>query len=86
MRVNARLDDDRAAKLQELQLKTQKGASDLLKLAIDCLYKEQVESARRKVQRILASEFIGCAQGPEDLAQEHGRYLINDLGGKHGIG
>lgn len=84
MRINARLDDERAAKLVELQSSTHRSASDILKLAIDCLHKEHKALCRKNIQRLLSSDFIGCAEGPQDLAESYKRYLADDLGDKHG--
>ena len=84
MRVNARLDEAFSAKLSQLQSLTGLSASDVLKQAIDCLHKEHMTSVRNKLDSLLSSEFIGCAEGPSDLASEYKQYLASDLAGKHG--
>ncbi len=86
LRINARLDDERTAKLLELQSSTRCSASDVLKLAIDCLHKEHRALCRKNIQNLLSSDFIGCADGPEDLAEAYKQYLSDDLGHKHGAG
>jgi len=84
VRVNARLDDERAEKLKQLQSLTGQSASDVLKRALDLMYARQVASARKKLDALLSSDFIGCADGPEDLANQYKDYLTRDLNAKHG--
>ena len=86
MRVNARLDDERAEKLRQLQSLTQLSTSEIVKRAIDLLHRQQAERSRDKLNALLSSDFVGCAEGPADLASQYKRYLIRDLEEKHGIG
>ena len=84
MRVNARLDDKRAEKLKQLQSLTGQSASDVLKRALDLMYARQVADASDKLDALLSSDFIGCANGPEDLADQYKDHLARDLNAKHG--
>ncbi len=86
MRINARLDDERAEKLSRLQASTRLGTSEIVKRAIDLLYRQQTERSRNKVDDLLSSDFIGCAEGPEDLASNYKHYLTQSLDDKHGSG
>ncbi len=86
MRVNARLDDERAEKLRQLQSLTRLSTSEIVKRAIDLLYRQQAGRSRDKLDALLSSNFVGCAEGSEDLASQYKRYLIRDLEEKHGIG
>ena len=86
MRVNARLDEARAAKLAELQALTEQSASDVLKQAIDCLHKERTADARKRLDGLLSSDFVGCVEGPPDLAEDYKRHLTDSLSDKHGAG
>ena len=86
MKISARLDDDRAEKLKQLQASTRLGIGEIVKRAIDLLYREQVERSRDKIDGLLSSDFVGCAEGPEDLASDYKRYLTRSLDGKHGSG
>ncbi len=86
MRVNARLDDERAEKLRQLQSLTRLSTSEIVKRAIDLLHRQQAGRSRDKLDALLSSNFVGCAEGPEDLASQYKRYLIRDLEEKHGIG
>ena len=86
MRINARLDDERAEKLRQLQSLTRLSTSEIVKCAIDLLYRQQAGRSRDKLDALLSSNFVGCAEGSEDLASQYKRYLIRDLEEKHGIG
>ena len=86
MRVSARLDDERSEKLRQLQALTRLSTSEIVKRAIDLLHRQQAGRSRDKLNALLSSDFVGCAQGPADLAGQYKRYLIRDLEEKHGIG
>ena len=86
MRVSARLDDERSEKLRQLQALTRLSTSEIVKRAIDLLHRQQAGRSRDKLNALLSSDFVGCAQSPADLAGQYKRYLIRDLEEKHGIG
>ena len=84
MRVNPRLDDERAEKLKQLQSLTGQSASDVLKRALDLMYARQVTHDLEKLGALLSSDSIGCAVGPEELADHYKDYLARDLNAKDG--
>ena len=84
MRVNARLDEDRAAKLLQLQSSLRVSASEVVKRALDVLHKEQCEGAGVRIQALLSSNFVGCAEGLEGLSIQYKRHLTRALEDKHG--
>lgn len=86
MRISARLDDHRAEKLRQLRISTQSSISETVRRAIDLLHRQQVKRSRKKVDGLLSSDFVGCAEGPEDLASNYKQYLTRSLDGKHGAG
>ena len=86
MRINARLDDARVEKLKQLQSLTRLGVSEIVKRAIDLLHRQQTGRSRQKLDALLSSDFVGCAEGPEDLAGQYKQYLTRDLENKHGAG
>lgn len=45
---------------------------------------ESVDQSRTKIDDLLSSDFVGCAEGPEDLAERYKQYLTEGLEGKHG--
>lgn len=86
MRINARLDDERADKLKQLQSLTRLSASEIVKRAIDLLHGQQVRRSRERLDALLSSDFVGCVEGPEDLADRYKDYLTQGLEDKHGSG
>lgn len=84
MRVNARLDEERVAKLHQLQSSLRTNASEVVKRALDLLHKEQCEGMGRKTKALLASDFVGCAEGPEDLSSRYKQGFSEALEEKHG--
>ncbi|MCY4131965.1 MAG: ribbon-helix-helix protein, CopG family [Nitrospira sp.] len=86
MRINARLDDARVEKLKQLKSLTRLGVSEIVKRAIDLLHRQQARRSREKLDALLSSDFVGCAEGPEDLASRYKQYLTQDLEHKHGAG
>ena len=46
--------------------------------------KEHTALCRKNTQSLLSSDFIGCAEGPQDLAESCKQYLADDLEHKHG--
>ena len=86
MRINARLDDSRGEKLKQLQVSMQLSTSEIVERAIDLLHREQAERSRDKLDALLSSDFVGCAEGPEDLASNYKQYLTQSLEDKHGAG
>ena len=79
MRINARLDDERAERLRQLQALTRLSTSEIVKRAIDLMYRQQAGRSRDKLDALLSSDFVGCAEGPADLASQYKRYLMRDL-------
>lgn len=86
VRINARLDEERAEKLRQLQTLTRLGASEIVKLAIDLLHRQHSNRSREKLDALLSSDFVGCSEGPRDLASRHKQYLTRNLEHKHGAG
>lgn len=85
MRVSAVLDEERAKKLKQLQSLTGQSTSDVLKRALDLFCAQHVRGgavssaeiahAGDKLKALLSSDFIGCAAGPDDLADQYKDYL-----------
>ena len=70
MRINARLDDDRAEKLRQLQTST----AARYRRDRQARHRPVAPDSRRndpgrKIDDLLSSDFVGCAEGPEDLAE-----------------
>lgn len=83
-RINARLDESRASKLDFLKRITGLSVSEIVKRGIDALYDEEQRRAA-DARRILADVgFVGCASGPEDLSVRYKDELRESLEEKHG--
>lgn len=85
MRINARLDSERTEKLKQLQLQTHLSASEIVKRAIDLLHRQQVNQYQKRLDALLSSDFIGCAEGPTDLSTNYKQRLAESLETKHGV-
>ena len=86
MRINARLDDDYAKKLEYLKKQNQLSTTEIVKQAIDLLYLKSKARPHEKIKALLESDFIGCSEGPEDLSTNYKQYLSESLAEKHGLG
>ena len=84
MRISVRLDEECAAKLRQLQSATRQGVSDVVKQAIVLLHRHELNRPTQRLDDLLASDFIGCAAGPEDLASDYKHFLTEGLERKHG--
>jgi len=84
MRINARLDDERASKLEYLRATTGQTLSDVVKEAIDHYYAEVSGAAVRASEVLARNGFIGCADGDEGLSADYKRLLSESLDAKHG--
>jgi predicted transcriptional regulator len=70
-RINARIDDELAEKLEQLSKLTGKSTSAIVKLALDAYYDRiHMESAYPR-QALLASGFVGCADGDPGLSTDY---------------
>ena len=65
---------------------TRLSASEIVKQAIDLLHRQHASRSRKKLDALLSSDFVGCAEGPEDLASRYNQYLTRELEHKHGAG
>jgi metal-responsive CopG/Arc/MetJ family transcriptional regulator len=82
-RLNVRVDDALARKVEALALATGKSASSIIKAALEAY----IESARvaEKVRPRLALEragFIGCANGDPDLSRVYKQSLVDSVSSK----
>ncbi|WP_199288894.1 ribbon-helix-helix domain-containing protein [Pseudanabaena sp. FACHB-1998] len=85
MRVNARLDRDRVTKFNYIRQRTNQGASEIMKVAIDLYYEKlHQESPVKPLQLLMESGLIGCAEGDSDLSVNYKQYLTESLNEKYG--
>lgn len=67
-RINARIDDELARKLEELGELTGQSASAILKAALDAYYARVRATPGHAKQALLATGFVGCAAAEPDLS------------------
>lgn len=82
-RINARLDDEHMAKLEQLKGQLHYSTTEVLKLAIDDLYEHQSSRSQSKLKLLLNSDFIACGDAESDLSAEHKKYLSQSLTAKY---
>lgn len=80
MRINARLDDNAADKLDYLQRKTGLSLSDVIRESIEHYYAEVRDRAERDAAALdaLVGAFAGSDDSPPDLSANYKRYLWAD--------
>ena len=84
MRINARLDENLAYKLDYLTHAESLNVSDVVKESISRYYAE-VRAPQAAAQEILGRNgFIGCADGDADLSVNYKPLLAETLQAKHG--
>ena len=85
MRVNARLDRDRASKFNYIRQRTNQGTSEIMKVAIDLYYERlRQETPIKPLQLLQQAGLIGCAEGEPDLSVNYKQYLTESLNEKYG--
>lgn len=80
-RINARIDDELAEKLAEIERITGHGTSTIIKLALDA-YIERLRNTSAAPRHGL-SELIGCVEGDADLSARYKDALTASWSAKH---
>ncbi len=87
MRINARLDDQSEKDLLFIKEQTGESVTQIIK---DLLTEKAVELRTKqkpgsKMQALLHSDFVGCADGPEDLSTNYKDYFYRGIKEKHDL-
>jgi len=83
MRINARMDDEHARKLDTIKQVTGQNTSNVIKAAID-FYFDKIRSKQKVTSKLIAdSGLIGCSDGNEDLSIRYKEQLNRSLDKKH---
>jgi len=88
MRVTARLDDESEQYLEIIQkAKGFKTVTDVLKYSLQEVASHLGQQGKPgdKMKALLESDFIGCAEGPEDLSVNYKEYIYQGLKDKYDI-
>lgn len=83
MRINARLDDEDVLKLEALKQLDHHTTTEIVKEAIDVLYRQKLVHPKGSIHALLESDFVGCAEGPEDGSQTYKQDVMDYLDAKH---
>ena len=83
MRINARLDEDSARKLEFLLRRTDATVTEVVKEAIDRYY-QSIHAEPEPFKVFAEAGFIGCMDGPPDLSTNYKDLLTEGLLDKHG--
>lgn len=85
MRLNARIDDALAEKIERLRRRTKMSITDIVRASIELYYERFQEREAGGAARILADAgFIGCAEAEPDLAATYKEKLQTSLSSKAG--
>jgi Ribbon-helix-helix protein, copG family len=84
IRINARLDDDLARKVEDLMRAQGKSVTEIIKASIAHYYAASCGELTRPTQVLKRTKFIGCAEGPSTLSRDYKRTLAKSLARKHG--
>lgn len=83
MRINARLDEERQEKLEQLKQLNDSNTTAVVIKAIDLLYEEQLGATSSTMQDFLASSFVACCEGPADGAENYKGYIREAIDEKY---
>ena len=80
-------EDESSDKLEQLQAALGLSESEIIDRGLDLVEKQHAQRCRDRLDAVLASPFVGCLQdAPEDLADNHRRYLDETFGEQSGVG
>jgi hypothetical protein len=82
-RINARVDDELAQKVEELRRITGKSASAIIKAALEAYFDTVKGSNEVRPRSVLEQAgFIACANGEPNLSRDYKRALRDSLSSK----
>jgi hypothetical protein len=87
MRINARLDERSEENLEFIKQVTGENVTRIIKDLLEERARQlrQKNKPGSKFKALLESDFVGCAEGPEDLSTNYKEYIYQGLKEKHGI-
>jgi len=84
MRLNARLPEELARKLEALEQATKQSTSDVVRAALERYFNDICGPGRSARDAILRSGLVGCGEAEADLSRTYKSRLREGLGRKHG--
>jgi Arc/MetJ-type ribon-helix-helix transcriptional regulator len=85
MRLNVRLPEELARKLEALERATGQSTSDIVRTALERYFAEICRAGRSSREAIHLSGLVGCGETKGDLSTTYKSRLREDLRGKHAI-
>jgi hypothetical protein len=87
MRINARLDERSEKNLEFIKEVTGENITWIIKDLLEERARQlrQKNKPGSKFKALLESDFVGCAEGPEDLSVNYKEYIYQGLKEKHGL-
>jgi hypothetical protein len=83
-RLNARIDDELAAKLERLRRRTNKSITEVVRASIELYYERFEEGAQSAAHILDGAGFVGCGDADPDLSTTYKDRLGETLAGKMG--
>ena len=83
MRINARLDETALKQLDYIHTTTRQNVTEIIRHSLDLYYQQLKNQKSNHLTELLASDFIGCVEGPDDLSSEYKSCLSDTLNDKH---
>ncbi len=84
MRLNARLPEELAQKLESLERATGQSTSNVVRIALERYFTEICGPGRSSREAIHRSGLVGCGEAEADLSATYKSRLQEGLGRKHG--
>lgn len=84
MRLNARLPEELARKLETLERVTGQSTSDVVRAALERYFTEVCGPGRSAREAIYQAGLVGCGEAEADLSATYKSRLAESLGRKHG--
>jgi hypothetical protein len=84
MRLNARLPEELARKLEALERATGQSTSNVVRVALERYFTEICGPGRSAREAIYLSGLVGCGEAEADLSATYKSRLSEGLGRKHG--
>ena len=78
LRINARLDEETARKMQALLDQQSSTQTEIIKQAIDLYFEERMARKALDVKSLLESDFIGSLSAQDTLSEDY-KSLVNEV-------
>ena len=84
MDINVHLNEQAEKQLAFVQSATRQSIADIISHALDLYYQQLSDQQGAGTRKLMESDFVGCAEGPENLSTNYKHYLRPGWDDKHG--